>query len=222
MTVGYFIIENLYLQGAEITGLEETYLNYWGQLDGLGMWNIKLNFGQAIIFLFFVILTTIFTMNEGARIGKWFYFPLHKLASIGIRKKERETVASYVYFSIGIVFAAPLLFPVPIFSVIGILCFADTAASLFGRKYGKHKIPFNREKSWEGSIGGVLVCALVTILLVGPIWGLAATAVFFVIDAITPVVPHSDNIGIPVAVTGVYLLLSVLQIPMYSIIFSLL
>jgi dolichol kinase len=140
---------------------------------------------------------------------------LHQLVFV----KKKDTVASYVYFSAGMIFAATFIYPIPLFSIIGILCFADTAASLFGRKYGKHKLPFNKTKSWEGSIGGIIVCIIVTFLLVGPIWGLAATLVFFLIDAVTPTLPLSDNIGIPVAVTGVYLLLSVLQIPMYSILF---
>jgi dolichol kinase len=197
--------------------------NYWGSLNGLNMHFLRnFDFGQGLVFLFFFLLTTIFTMNEGARIGKWFYFPLRKLASFGIREKEKETVASYVYFVIGMLFAAIFLYPVPLFSIIGILCFADTAASLFGRKYGTHKLQFNRTKSWEGSIAGFIVCFIVTFFLVGFIWGLVASLVFFIVDAITPVLPLSDNIGIPLAVTSAYLLLSLLQIPMYSIIFSLL
>jgi len=194
---------------------------YWGSLDGLNMCRLRsFDFGQGIIFMLFLLLTTIFTINEGARIGKWFYFPLRKLASFGIREKEKETVASYVYFAVGMLFAAIFLYPVPLFSVIGILCFADTAASLFGRRYGKHKLQFNRTKSWEGSAAGFIVCLIVTFLLVGFIWGLVASLVFFIIDSITPVLPISDNIGIPLAATSAYLLLSLLQIPMYSFLFS--
>lgn len=196
---------------------------YWGSLDGLNMCRLRpFDFGQGIIFMFFFLLTTIFTINEGARLGKWFYFPLRKVASFGLREKEKETVASYVYFVIGMLFASILLYAVPLFSMIGILCFADSAASLFGRKYGKHKLQFNKTKSWEGSIAGFIVCLIVTFPLVGFIWGLVASLVFFIIDAITPVLPISDNIGIPLAVTGAYLLLSLLQIPMYSLLFSLL
>ncbi|MHA1650515.1 MAG: diacylglycerol/polyprenol kinase family protein [Candidatus Helarchaeota archaeon] len=222
LLIGYLIIESLYLQGSDLPGVEETYHNYWGRLDGLGMWNIQFNFGQSVIFMLFILLTTIFVMNEGARLLKWFYFPLRKLASFGIREKEKDTVASYVYFTIGMVFAATFIYPLPLFSIIGILCFADTAASLFGRKYGRHKLSFNPTKSWEGSIGGFIVCLIVTILIVGPIWGICATIVFFVIDAITPKIPISDNIGIPVGVALTYFLLSILQIPMQSIVFSLL
>ncbi len=207
LTIAYFIIEFLYLHGYEISGIEETYLNYWGNLNGLGMWHIRFDVGKSILVMFFLLLTTIFTMNEGARLGKWFYFPLRKLAAYGIREKERETVASYVYFVIGISFAATFLYPIPAFSLIGIMCFGDTAASLFGRKYGRHKLQFNKIKSWEGAIGGVIVCYVVTLLFVGPIWALVATLVFFILDIITPVVPISDNIGIPICVTGAFLLL---------------
>ena len=196
---------------------------FWGSLDGLNMCHLgNFDFGQGIIFMFFLLLTTIFTINEGARLGKWFYFPLTKVASIGIREKEKETVASYVYFTIGMLFSSIFLYPVPLFSIIGILCFADTAASLFGRKYGTHKLQFNRTKSWEGSIAGFIVCLIVTFVLVGFVWGLVASIVFLIVDAITPILPLSDNIGIPIAVTSAYLLLSLLQIPMYSLIFSLL
>jgi len=196
---------------------------YWGSLDGLGMANLhQLDFGQGIIFMLFGVLTTLFTMNEGARLGKWFFFPLAKLATLGIREKEKETVASYVYFSIGMMGAATFLYPIPLFSIIGVLCFADTAASFFGRKYGNHKLSFNRSKSWEGSIGGFIVCLIVTILIVGPIWGIVASIVFLIIDAITPIIPVSDNILIPIAIAGVYMLLSALNVPMQSLTFSLL
>jgi dolichol kinase len=220
LLISFFIVQWLYSIDPTLPGLEETVENFWGNTNGLGMQNIRFDFGQSIIFMLFIILSLLFIMNEGARLGNWFYFPLQKFASIGIREKEKETVASYVYFTIGMLFASRLLFPIPLFSIIGILCFADSAASLFGRRYGRHKIPFNRKKSWEGSVGGVIVCFIVTLLFVGPIWGLAATLMFFVIDVITPRIPFSDNIGIPMGVTCVYLLLSVLQIPMCSIIFS--
>ncbi len=220
LVVGYELIGLL-----DLTSETEIILDlYWGSLDGLGMHNLRgLDFGQGVIFALFALLTTLFTMNEGARLGEnWFFFPLRRLASLSIREKERDTVASYVYFSIGMMFAAMFIYPIPLFSIIGILSLADTAASLFGRRYGKHRLAFNRTKSWEGSIGGVIVCLLVTVLLVGPIWGIVATIVFFIIDAITPVLPLSDNIAIPVGVTGAYLLLSFLQVPMYSIVFSML
>ena len=220
LVIAFTILNNLLAQGSSIPNLTEIIENYWGSTDGQEMYILhRPEFGQAIILMLFMILTTIFTMNEGSRLGKWFYFPLRQLASIGIREKEKNTVASYVYFSVGMIFAATFVYPIPLFSIIGILCFADTAASLFGRKYGKHKLQFNKTKSWEGSFGGVIICIIVTFLLVGPIWGLAATTMFFIVDAVTPRLPLSDNIGIPVAVTGVYILLSALQIPMYSILF---
>ncbi|MFX1297410.1 MAG: hypothetical protein ACFFD2_21460 [Promethearchaeota archaeon] len=218
--IGYIVIKALYFQGSGLPGLQEAYENYWGSSDGLGMQNVNLEFGQSINLMFFFLLNTIFIMSECSRLDKWFYFPLRKMAIIGIREKEKDTVASYVYFTSGMVFAATFIYPIPLFSIIGIMCFADTAASLVGRKYGNHKILFNRKKTWEGSIGGIAVCFLVTVLLVGPIWGLMATLVFFVIDTTTPTLPISDNIGIPIAVAGIYLLLSILQVPMYSIIFS--
>lgn len=221
LVVGFMIVEQLFLQGAEIINLDEMYYEYWGSLDGLNMHLLRApDIGQGMIMLFFFLLTTIFIMNEGARVGKWYYFPLKKLAALGIREKEKETIASYVYFTLGMVFASIFLYPIPLFSIIGILCFADTAASLFGRRYGKHKLQFNKTKSWEGAVGGFIVCYIVTFLFVGPIWGLAASIVFLAIDLITPIVPISDNIAIPIGVTGIYLLLSFLQIPMYLIVFA--
>ncbi|NVM54777.1 MAG: hypothetical protein HWN66_13830 [Candidatus Helarchaeota archaeon] len=218
LTIIWAIMVRLNEKGYDLQELIDVY---WGSLDGLGMHVLRTpDYGQAILLDLYIIMTTVFVMNEGARIGNWFYFPLQKLASLGIREKEKETVASYVYFTIGMIFASTFLYPIPLFSIIGILCFADTAASLFGRKYGKHRLQFNKTKSWEGSLAGFLVCLLVTVLFVGPIWGLVASIVFFVIDGITPVLSLSDNIGIPIGVTGAYLLLSFLQIEMHSIVFA--
>ena len=220
LVVGFEVLQFLN-GGGEYQLIIDTY---WGSLDGLGMHLLhRMDFGKGVIFMLFSILAIIFTMNEGARLGdNWFFFPLRTVASVGIRKSEKDTVASYFYFVVGIMFAAIFVYPIPLFSIIGILCFADAAASLFGRKYGRHKLQFNKTKSWEGSIGGFIISLIVTVLIVGPIWGLVASVVFFIIDGITPVLPLSDNIAIPVGVTGAYLLLSLLQIPMQSIVFSLL
>lgn len=55
-----------------------------------------------------------------------------------------------------------------------ILCFGDGASGLLGPKYGRHKLPWNKTKSWEGSfaffIFGLLGCFLCHFYAINLLW----------------------------------------------------
>ena len=56
-------------------------------------------------------------------------------------------------------------------AAISIIAFGDTFASLIGKRYGKHKWIYNKNKSIEGTIGG-LVAVTIALVLFGfePLW----------------------------------------------------
>lgn len=58
-----------------------------------------------------------------------------------------------------------LLFPLPYFlPAIALLGAGDGAAALAGTAWGRHRLPWNRKKSWEGLAAGILVGTPVAIL----------------------------------------------------------
>jgi len=125
-----------------------------------------------------------------------------------------DTYASYVYFFVGFLFAALFLPPTLLLGTFALFTFGDTMASSVGIRYGKHKIPINAPKSWEGVFGGFVASFLAGILFVGFVWSLAGALLFVLIDVFTPKPFRvSDNILIPLAVPFLYWGLAVLGIP---------
>ena len=66
------------------------------------------------------------------------------------RKKEREPMLAPFYYLLSTFVAVVLLGPK--FAIFGLLAIGigDTFAAILGKKFGKHKLPYNKEKSFEG------------------------------------------------------------------------
>lgn len=80
------------------------------------------------------------------------------------------------------------------FAAIAILAAGDGVAGVVGRRYGRHRFSFNRNKSWEGTLSGFIAASLSgfyfagAIALVGSAFGMLAGAV-----------NKHDNIAVPYA-----------------------
>lgn len=80
------------------------------------------------------------------------------------------------------------------FAAIAILAGGDGIAGVVGRKYGRHRFSFNKNKSWEGTLSGFIAASLTGfyfaggIALVGSAFGMLAGAV-----------NRNDNIAVPYA-----------------------
>ncbi len=80
------------------------------------------------------------------------------------------------------------------FAAIAILAAGDGVAGVVGRKYGRHRFSFNKNKSWEGTLSGFIAASLTGfyfaggIALVGSAFGMLAGAV-----------NRNDNIAVPYA-----------------------
>jgi dolichol kinase len=88
------------------------------------------------------------------------------------------------------------------YGAVAVLAAGDGFAGLVGRRFGKHRFPFNRNKSWEGSISGFAAGSIAgfyysgQIALVGSGFGMLAGAV-----------SRNDNIAVPYAALTSMLLL---------------
>jgi phosphoserine phosphatase len=116
--------------------------------------------------------------------------------------------AAPLYFAFGIV-ATLLLFPYhaagnyPAGAAIAMFCFGDSAASLFGGLIST-SLPFNKGKTWEGSLAGFLFAFLAGTFFVSPLLALVGAAIAMTIEVLP--LPVNDNVLIPI-ITGAALTL---------------
>jgi phosphoserine phosphatase len=106
--------------------------------------------------------------------------------------------AAPLYFAFGIV-TTLLLFPQHAGgAAIAMFCFGDAAASLFGGLIST-SLPFNKGKTWEGTLAGFFFAFLAGLFFVSPWLALAGAAIAMTIEVLP--LPINDNILIPI-ITG--------------------
>ncbi len=106
--------------------------------------------------------------------------------------------AAPLYFAFGIV-TTLLLFPAHAAgAAIAMFCFGDSAASLFGGLIST-SLPFNKGKTWEGSLAGFFMAFLAGTFFVSPWLALVGAAIAMTIEVLP--LPLNDNVLIPV-ITG--------------------
>jgi len=113
--------------------------------------------------------------------------------------------AAPLYFAFGIV-ATLILFPTLAGgAAIAMFCLGDSAASLFGGLIST-SLPFNKGKTWEGSLAGFFFAFLAGTFFVSPWLALAGAAIAMTIEVLP--LPVNDNVLVPV-ITGAALTLLV-------------
>jgi len=117
-----------------------------------------------------------------------------------VRTAERQSYGEY-FFALGVIVSALLFLPAsPGAFTAGMLVlgFADSAASLVGRRFGKHTYHvFGEKRSWEGSVAACMV-SFVVLLGVGVHLpsALAGAVLLTLTEALS--VRGSDNLTLPV------------------------
>jgi dolichol kinase len=102
-----------------------------------------------------------------------------------------------ITFTLGIIISL-LIFPPPIaYAAIAVLTLGDGFANIFGRIFGKTPLSFNRKKTIEGTICGLICAFLGTILFVNPIKSLIAVTIGMLAESLP--LPMNDNLVIPLS-----------------------
>jgi dolichol kinase len=119
-----------------------------------------------------------------------------------------QLVLAPVYFAIGILVTL-VIFPAPANSAaIAIFALGDSTASIFGRYFSKTPLPFNKDKSLEGSAAGFFFAFLAGSVFISPFISpltvLAGAAIAMFIEYLP--LPVNDNLLIPL-ITGLALTL---------------
>jgi HAD superfamily phosphoserine phosphatase-like hydrolase len=108
-----------------------------------------------------------------------------------------------LYFAFGIVVTL-ILFPAQAGgAAIAMFCLGDSTASLFGGMIST-SLPFNKGKTWEGSLAGFFFAFLAGTFFVPPLLALVGAAIAMTVEVLP--LPVNDNVLVPV-ITGAALTL---------------
>jgi HAD superfamily phosphoserine phosphatase-like hydrolase len=111
--------------------------------------------------------------------------------------------AAPLYFAFGILLTLTV-FPHPAsYAAIAMFCLGDSTASLFGGLIST-SLPFNKGKTWEGSLAGFFFAFLAGTFFVSPIYALVGATIAMTIEVLP--LPVNDNVLIPL-ITGAALTL---------------
>lgn len=114
------------------------------------------------------------------------------------RAGERPLMGA-VTFYVGAA-AAAILFDVPVAAAaIAVLALADAASTAIGYHLGRHKLPVNPAKSWEGSATFWISAFAILLLFVSPLRALLTALIAMTVEALPRI---DDNISIPITVGG--------------------
>jgi dolichol kinase len=150
---------------------------------------------QVLILLCIIILV----LSEMVFIlDKYYYIPI--FSDILTSSKRRDDERGFLYFFIGIIGTLFIFsFNIAIANAgILMLILGDSASTIVGTRYGKHKLPFKPLKSFEGSLAFFsvsLVSILILLPVLPPLSMLFGTLVGTIIEAYSPI---DDNISVPI------------------------
>lgn len=182
--------------------------------------------GLALVYFVIALGKTLTTIIAGIAATFLFFIAMYKGVRMELRKKMPLRIAileqledaffdivnaidrkSYFpYFGAFTFYLASffvlLFFPETIAIVsIATLAVFDSVATLVGVHLGRHKIFYNKQKSWEGSFSGFVATLGVALFFTNPLNAFIASLVAFAVESLP--VRIDDNLTIPMAVAVV-------------------
>lgn len=161
--------------------------------------------GVPIVGALIFIIALIYTISELLRLnGKELPLISAITRHAASQSELRGFAAAPLYFAAGILFTL-LVFPHPAsYAAIVMFCFGDSVASLIGGLISSSGLPFNKGKTWEGSLSGFIFAFLAGTFFVSPLFALIGAAIAMTVEVLP--LPVNDNLLIPI-VTGAALTL---------------
>lgn len=162
--------------------------------------------GIPVVASIIILISIVYTVSEFSRLeGRELPLVSAITRHAASQSELYGFAAAPLYFAFGIV-TTLLLFPTHAGgAAIAMFCFGDSAASLFGGLIST-SLPFNKGKTWEGSVAGFIFAFLAGSFFVSPWLALAGAAIAMTIEVLP--LPVNDNVLIPV-ITGAVLTLLV-------------
>ncbi len=169
---------------------------------------ILFSFGWFYYLLFFIFyIFFLFTLaNEFTRKSKHFSFLFNIFPKLYLTPEEKKSYGTYLYFAIGQLFAALICPPMVFLAILGIGALGDLVTSQIGIRFGRIHISWNKNKTWEGSVAGIVSSFWICLFFVGILWSIIFTIIFLICDIFTnKPIKISDNLLIPIACSLVYI-----------------
>jgi len=155
--------------------------------------------GNIVLASFILLLALLYTISELARV-RGINLPILSSVTWNAAKKTElyEFATAPIHFALGIAISL-LIFPEPIrYVAITVLTLGDGGAHIFGMKFGKNRLPFNKGKNVEGTIFGLILAFLgAVIFFVNPMSALIAATVGMIVEGLPS--PINDNLTMPLA-----------------------
>jgi len=168
--------------------------------------HLSLGWFYYLLFSIFYILCLFMLANEFTRKSRFLSFPFNFFSKVYLSKEEQEKYGTYLYFTIGQMFAAFICPPMVYIAILGISSISDLMTSQIGIRLGKKHIDWNQVKTWEGTIAGTITTFVMSFFFVGLFWSLIFSIIFFEIDMLTnKPINVSDNLLIPISLSLLYL-----------------
>jgi dolichol kinase len=147
---------------------------------------------QVLILLCIIILV----LSEIVFIlDKYYHIPI--FSSILSSCKRRDDERGFLYLFIGIIVTLYIFSFNTAIADAGILMLllGDSASTIIGTRFGRHKLPFKTLKSFEGSLAFFVVSFLSAITLLPLLPALIGALVGAITEAYSPI---DDNIPVPI------------------------
>ncbi len=150
-------------------------------------------FGKEEAQLLLIVYLVIILIIEHLRLDRSIKLPVFHIL---LRKKEKNGIGSYVYFTLGALVAVSVFSKNIAFAAILMTTFGDMSAALIGKRFGKIRI-FHNDKSLEGCIAEFVVdLAIAMLLLENPFVSLMMAFIATFVE--TTFVKIDDNLAIPI------------------------
>lgn len=169
-----------------------------------GVFIVIISYFTSPEYLIILVTFALFLAIILFELDKKYYLPF--FSYIFQRCKRKDDERGFIYFFIGIILTLIIFkFNMSIANAaILILLFGDSASTIIGRKFGRRRMPFKKDKTVEGSLAFVavgLIFAITQVPLATAFIGAIAGAIA---EAYSPI---DDNIPIPL-VSAVFMVFS--------------
>jgi len=154
--------------------------------------------GNIMLASLILLVAVLYSLSEVARVRGVNLPILSSITWNAANKTELyEFATSPIHFALGIAISL-LIFPAPIrYVAITTLTLGDGCAHIFGMKFGRTRLPFNKGKNMEGTLFGFLFAFLGAMIFVDPVRALIAAAVGMLVEGLPS--PLNDNLTMPLA-----------------------
>jgi len=154
---------------------------------------------RLLVSLMIISISTGYLASEAARIrGRSLPLFTTITRNAAVAQEQWDYAIAPLLFAIGIV-STLLIFP-PNAAYVGVTVatLGDGTAKVVGKRWGRKTIPFNKPKTFEGTLAGFAVSALAGCIYTSPSVAVFAAAVGMAVEVLPS--PVNDNLSVPFVV----------------------